>query len=116
MPMPLLGIPALAAARSLCQEVPFRSMSLSKTQAILGQITDISRDEEMVDGEEDVNDTDLIAHSRYAQDRRRRRSSSLKRYIEERDILLEQASTFRDFENLCVAIDAMEKWKTLADK
>ena len=30
--------------------------------------------------------------------------------------MLSQASTFRDFENLFTALDAMEEWKNLADE
>lgn len=30
--------------------------------------------------------------------------------------MLSQARTFRDLENLFVALDALEEWKTLADE
>lgn len=114
--IPRIGIPALAAARLLSQAVPFSDISLSKTKAILGQPIDVSRDEESYDNDEDLDGTNRKPSSRYARGQRRRRSSSLRRYNEEREILLKQASTFRDFENLCVAMDALEDWRMLADQ
>lgn len=47
---------------------------------------------------------------------RRRRSSPAMQVRNERELLLHQASAFRDFENLFAALDAMEQWKALADQ
>ena len=46
----------------------------------------------------------------------RRRSSSAKGARNERELLLHQSCTFRDFEDLFAALDAMEQWKDLADQ
>ena len=34
----------------------------------------------------------------------------------DRELMLSQASTFRDFENLFAALDAIEEWKRFADE
>ena len=46
----------------------------------------------------------------------RSRSSSTRPASSERDLLLSQSRTFRDFENLFVALDALEQWRDLADQ
>lgn len=56
------------------------------------------------------------SRSRWSRTHRRRRSSSVRRGTYERRILLQQARTFRDLEALFVALDAMGKWKELADQ
>jgi hypothetical protein len=40
----------------------------------------------------------------------------MRRAIQEQEILLQQARTFRDLEALFVALDAIAKWKELADQ
>lgn len=46
----------------------------------------------------------------------RRRSSSALRMRNEREILLLQSRSFRDFEALFVVLDAMEQWKAVTDQ
>lgn len=112
-----IGSHALAAARLLSQAVTFSDISLSKTNAILGQPIDISRNQASFDDDdESLENASHHTNPRYARSQQRRRSSSVKRVRDEQDILLNQAGTFRDFEHLFAAIDALEAWKRLADK
>ena len=108
------GSHGLAAARLLSQTVTFTNISLSKTKAILGQPIDISKDQETYNDEVDLMNSNWDAGIRY--DQRRRRSPSLRRGNDEREIMLDQASTFIDFENLFTALDALEEWKGLANR
>ena len=94
------------------QAVPFSDISLSKTKAILGQPIDISKPKNTNDNEEIHGN----ARSRFTRSQRRRRSSSSKRTDGEREMMLSQASAFRDFENLFTAFGALEDWKGLADQ
>lgn len=105
---------ALAAARLLSRNVTFSNFSLCKTQAILGYVTDISRDE---DFEEDEGTHRTPSRKKRAKGSRKQQTSSEipnERIKNERDILLDQAKSFRDLEGLFVVLDAMEVWKDLA--
>ena len=110
------GSHALAAARLLSQAVTFSNISLSKTKAILGRPMDISKDADSDDENEVLDSITQNTDSRYEPNEGRRRSSSMRRINEERDIMLNQARTFRDFQNLFTAVDALEEWAALAQK
>lgn len=111
-----IGSHGLAAARLLSKTVTFSNISLGKTHSILGQTLDLSKDHESSDEDGRLGTSTRNAKSRHARHQRRRRSSSSRCVNNEREVLLNQASTFRDFENLLVALDAMETWKELADE
>jgi hypothetical protein len=107
---------SLAAARALSAAVPFSKISLSKTPAILGKAEDLSRNPEDSGDEDERNDIGRHSRSRWSLPHQRRGSSSMRRAIQEQEILLQQARTFRDLEALFVALDAIAKWKELADQ
>ena len=87
-------------------------MSLSKTKVILGRTVDISKVQNYSDEESlEARNTNL----RHTRSQRSRRNSSVSRRNNERELLLDQASTLRDFENLFAALDAIEEWKCVAD-
>lgn len=102
----------------MSQVVTFSDISLSKTKAILGQPIDISKNPESDDDsdDEDIGSKSRNASFRHSRGFNRRRSSSLKRVGEECDMMLNQASSFRDFENLFTALDAMEEWVEVTQK
>ena len=84
-------------------------------------MVDISKEDS--GGKEDSGeDDDSAERSRGTSSRRpqshpqRRRSLSALPPSNERELLLNQSKAFRDYENLFVALDAMEQWKALADK
>ena len=101
----------------MSQEVSFSKISLSKTKAILGLPTDIGKEQDSYDDDDD-EDEDPESPSKgdhsFARGHQRRRSSSLTRFEDDRKMLLDQTSTFRDFERLFTALDALEEWKVLA--
>ena len=74
-------------------------LSLSRTEKLLGRAVDIKREEEEdhdVDDENgDVNGDGITAKK-------------------QREILLQQASSFLDFEKLFKALNALEKWRDVA--
>jgi len=104
-----LGLNALPAARQMSHMVPFSRISLAKTYAVLGKVLDISKDED--DGD---NEGYSGAEPRHVRNHLFQRSSSVDRFKNEREILLKQSSTFRDFTNLFVALDAIEAWRDRA--
>ncbi|KAL6718056.1 Nucleoporin nup84 [Lecanora helva] len=110
----LLRSHALAAARRLSQIVTFSTVSLNKTKSILGNSMDLNRNEESDDEDEDPHGISLGSNLRHGRSQQRRRSSSVRRVREERNLMLEQASTFRDLEHLFATLDAMEEWAALA--
>ena len=111
------GLGRLAAARKLHKDVPFSQLSLRKTKSILGRSVDISvelgNSDEEADGHIDMGRS---TRSRRNQSGPRRRSSSVRRARNERELLAKQSSTFRDLESLFKALDAMEIWKDLANE
>ena len=111
-----LGSNGLAAARRLSRTVPFSTVSLGKTSDILGEPVDISKGQDSSDDENDP--ATMISKTRLLQTRSSQRagSSAAKVAHSDRELMLSQARTFRDFENLFAALDAMEEWKTLADE
>ena len=111
-----LGSNGLAAARRLSQKVPFSTISLGKTNDVLGKPVDISKSQNSSDDEGDPVTRSQITRSRHARSSQRSGSPSVKLAHGDRELMLSQASTFRDFENLITALDAMEEWKNLADE
>ena len=112
----LLRSHALSAARLLSQRVSFSNVSLSKTFAILGKSVDISREIYCDDGRNGLPSPVKKTKSGRKQNHQRQASLSTKSVgDDERDILLGQAATFRDFENLFAALSAMEEWRGLAE-
>lgn len=111
-----VGTRSLAAARELSKLVTFSNISLSKTQAILGRTQDISQTLEASDDEGEPDTGVGRARSRQNRGQRRRRSSSARRAHNERQLLLEQSRSFRDFEALFAVLDAIEEWKKIADE
>ena len=57
---------------------------------------------------EDVENLRRSTRSRSTQSRKRRRSSSMRKQQMKRDLLLSRADTFRDLENLVIALDTLE--------
>lgn len=114
--MRLVGTKSLAAARALSKSVTFSNISLSKTQAILGRTQDINQTPEFSDHESEHNTGVARPRSRQSRGQRRRRSSSARRAHDERQLLLGQSRSFRDFEALFAVLDAIEEWKRIADE
>lgn len=106
----------MAAGRELCVAIPFSRISNSKTPAILGKAEDLSQNLEESGDEDESSAVDGHSGSHRSGAHGRRRSLSLRRNAHERQILLQQARTFQDLEALFVVLDAMEKWKELADQ
>lgn len=111
----IIGSHGLAAARLMSQTVNFSEISLNKTRKILGHAIDISKIEDLGEDEQEMVSTNRRTRSRHTSSQRRRRSSSLGDVSNEREMMLKQATTFRDLENLFVALGALEEWKTLAN-
>ena len=74
-------------------------LSLSGTEKLLGRAVDIKREEEE---DHDVDDEDGDVNGDGNTTRQQRR------------ILLQQASSFLDFEKLFKALNALEKWRDVA--
>lgn len=110
----IVGTHGLAAARILSQTVTFPALSLSKTNKILGRSVDISKTPD--DSEDEIGGWRSTSAKRSYKtgNRQRRRSSTASTFASERQILLDQAATFRDFETLFIALDALEEWKDLS--
>ena len=106
----------MAAARRLSRTVPFSTISLGKTNDVLGKPVDISKSQDSSDDEGDPDTIIQTIRSRPARSSQRPGSLSAKHAHGDRELMLGQASTFRDFENLFAALDAMEEWKNLADE
>lgn len=111
-----LGSHGLAAARRLAQTVSFSIISLGKTNDVLGKPVDISKSQESSDDEGNPITRNQSNRSRHTRSSQRSGSPSAKIARGDRELMLSQASTFRDFENLFTALDAMEEWKNLADE
>lgn len=106
----------MAAARRLSQTITFSTISLGKTNDVLGKPVDISKSQDSSDDEGDLVARNQNTRSRHARSSKPSGSPSAKLAHGDRELMLSQASTFRDFENLFVALDAMEEWKNLADE
>ena len=111
-----VGMESLAAARELSKAVTFSSISKCKTKRILGREQDISQTLDNSDDEGESNSGIRITRSHHSRSQRQIRNSTVCRTHEERLLLLEQSKTFRDFEALFAVLDAMEKWKEIADE
>lgn len=112
----ILGSNGLAAARRLSQTVSFSTISLGKTNDVLGKPVDISKSQDSSDDEGDPVTGSRDTRSRHARSSQRPGSPSTKAVPGDRELMLSQASTFRDFENFFAALNAMEEWKNLADE
>lgn len=106
----------LAAARRLSRTVPFSMISLRKTNDVLGKSVDISRSYDSSDDEGDPTTILPNTRSRHARGLQPAGTPDTKLARGDRELMLSQASTFRDFENLFAALDAMEEWKNSADE
>ena len=106
----------MAAARRLSQTVPFSTISLEKTNDLLGKPIDISKSQDSSDDEGYPPTTRQRARSPHARSSQRSGSPSSKLMHGDRELMLRQASTFRDFENLFAALNAIEDWKKKADE
>lgn len=91
-------------------------LSLSKTKYILGRTTDISKDLHSNDDDAGEGDVSKSTKSHRMSSQRRRPSSSARPANNDRELLLELATTFRDLENLFIALDALDEWERLADE
>ena len=112
----ILDSNGLAAARRLSRTVPFSTISLGKTNHVLGKSVDISKSQDSSDDEGESVTLVQKTRSRQARSSHRSGSPSARFVNDDRELMLSQASTFRDFEKLFVALDAMEVWKNLADE
>ena len=112
----ILDSNGLAAARRLLQTVPFSTISLGKTNDVLGKPVDISKSQDSSDDEGYPLTRSQHTRSPHARSSQRSGSPSAKFVRGDRELMLRQASTFRDFENLFAALDAMEEWQNLADE
>lgn len=83
----------------------FSQISQSKTKHLLGSIVDLSKENEDYDYDE-----------RDGHDRANGTNGTLGQSRMDRRYLQLQARSFRDFENLFVALDALERWKDAADR
>lgn len=113
-----LGANRLAAARALSARVPFSRLSKEKTGAMLGKKMDVSRS---LDTSEDENNEDFgtsrITRLRKQQMlRRQRHSSSANRARLWREPLNNVSRTYRELEELIVALDALETWANIASQ
>ncbi|MCJ1251662.1 Nucleoporin nup84 [Trapelia coarctata] len=108
----LLRIKALAAAKYLAETVNFSAISLNKTKTILGRALDLTLSQPASEDEANGNlDLRRSTRSRSTHVRNRRSSSSRKRLKAQRGLLLSHSQSFRDLENLVVALDTLEYWK-----
>ena len=98
--------------------MPFSRLSTEKTASILGKKIDVSTNLESSDDAENEG----LGSSRVTRLRekqmllRRRRSSSAQRSRAKRNYLLSVSKTFIEFEQLVVALDALETWANVADQ
>ena len=106
----------MAAARRLSRTVPFPTISLEKTNEILGKPIDISKSQESSDDEDDAVTIVRGTKARRARSSRRSSSPSTNFAQGDREVMLSQSSSFRDLESLFGTLDAMEEWKNLADE
>ena len=89
----------------------FSKFSLSKTQGILGYVTDISKDDESAGEDNAPRTPSRKTRSKRSQKQQPQASVPAERIKIEREILLDESKSFRDLENLFVTLDAMERWK-----
>lgn len=100
----------------MSETVTFAQISLSKSHGILGRIIDVSKDDESSDEERGLGSRAHKLKPHHHRGYSSERSPSAQRRIDERKLLLHQATTFRDFEKLVNALSALEVWKGAADE
>ena len=91
-------------------------LSLSKTKYILGRTTGISKDWHPSDDDAGEGDVFTSIKSHRTSSQRRPSSSTARPVDNDRELLLELARTFKDLENLFIALDALEEWERLAEE
>ena len=91
-------------------------ISLGKTNDVLGKPVDISKSQDSSDDEGNPATILQNTRARHARSSQRAGTPSAKLAHGDRELMLSQASIFRDFENLFAALDAMEEWKNSADE
>ena len=108
---------AISAASLLSEKVPFSDISICKTPAILGDAIDLSQyhpdpklDKFLADSKQTFPN-DALLSSQGLEDTSWRPSE-----VNSQEILLRQSRSFRDLENLFVAIRAIESWASMADR
>ena len=111
-----LGQGALAAARRLSRSVTFSQFSLSKTQAILGTVTDISQEKETIDDEEGSRTSPRKSKTRRAKNHQSQNSGAAPKSKLQREVLMVQGQSYLDLEHLFNALDAIQHWKELASE
>ena len=107
----------MGVAQEISKRVSFSAISLSKTPKILGKAVDLSMDLPSEDDEpasQPQSQRGKKAH--YAKPGANPSSPAQRQTRLERETLLEHANTFRDLENMVIALDAIEAWKSVADK
>ena len=82
----------------------------------MGKPIDISKGQDSSDDEGDP--AIIVQNTRSRQARRSQQSGTPSEKLAhgDRELMLSQASTFKDFENLFAALDAIEEWKRFADE
>ena len=103
----------MAAAKILSQHVTFSAISLSKTKKILGRQIDVSKGPGEVEEVHELGSLSAMNTSKEGSQHHRHNSSATL-YEIERKLLLDQAATFRDFEHLFLALNALEEWSRLS--
>ncbi|KAI9722347.1 MAG: hypothetical protein M1812_001819 [Candelaria pacifica] len=113
-----LRLGQLAAARALARRVPFSSISLEKTERLLGRSVDVSMSSENSDAEEGVDrGAPRMTRLRQQQyEQQRQRQTSHRRTKAKHEVLRKQARTYRELEALVFALDALDGWREVADQ
>lgn len=108
----------LAAARALSKSAPYSRLSLEKSEFLLGARIDVSRSLDISDDEDDEDPgTSRMTRLRERQIlRRRRRDTSGQRTRALKKYMDSMSTTFRELEELVVALDALQTWANVADQ
>jgi len=98
--------------------VPFSRLSMEKTGPIMGKKIDISRSLETSEDEdnEDFGRSRVSRLRKQQMLRRQRRSSSIGRARATREKLNGLSRTYKELQELVVALDALETWANIADQ
>lgn len=85
---------------------------MKKTESILGESIDLG----IFSDDEEYDEPNLRQSTRNQAIASRKRKSSFGSGREQKEYLLSEANSFRDFENFAIALDALEHWKAVADE
>ena len=110
------GNGSFAAARQLARKLRFADFSYSKTQGILGYSTDISQEQDLSDDEEGAPPTPKSPSRRSKRTRVTGQSGPAGETKLKCQVLMAQGRTYLDLESLFKALDAMDRWKDLAEE